>query len=136
MAELHCGAPRPQGEEGGQAARGRDLQTHFLTSAGLVKAIDGISYEVGEGETVAVVGESGCGKSVDALSILRLIPSPPGRIVGGSVHFNGRNLLTLSEEEIRRALQAGMPLPLGFVPPCLPTKAQQPPTGRSGWFLT
>jgi ABC-type dipeptide/oligopeptide/nickel transport system ATPase component len=106
-----------QGEEGGQAARGRDLQTHFLTSAGLVKAVDGISYEVGEGETVAVVGESGCGKSVGALSILRLIPSPPGRIVGGSVHFNGRNLLTLSEEEIRRALQAGMPLPLGFVPP-------------------
>jgi oligopeptide/dipeptide ABC transporter ATP-binding protein len=79
-----------------------NLQTHFLTSAGLVKAVDGISYEVGEGETVAVVGESGCGKSVGALSILRLIPSPPGRIVGGSVHFNGRDLLTLSEEEIRR----------------------------------
>jgi oligopeptide/dipeptide ABC transporter ATP-binding protein len=79
-----------------------NLQTHFVTSAGLVKAVDGISYEVAEGETVAIVGESGCGKSVGALSILRLIPSPPGRIVGGSVHFNGRNLLTLSEEEIRR----------------------------------
>jgi oligopeptide/dipeptide ABC transporter ATP-binding protein len=79
-----------------------NLQTHFLTSAGLVKAVDGISYEVGQGETVAVVGESGCGKSVGALSILRLIPSPPGRIVGGIVRFNGRDLLTLSEEEIRR----------------------------------
>ena len=79
-----------------------DLQTHFLTSAGLVRAVDGISYEVGEGETVAVVGESGCGKSVGALSILRLIPDPPGRVVGGSIRFNGRDLLKLGEEEIRR----------------------------------
>jgi oligopeptide/dipeptide ABC transporter ATP-binding protein len=78
------------------------LRTHFETSAGLVKAVDGISYEVAEGETVAVVGESGCGKSVGALSILRLIPNPPGRIVGGSIRFNGRDLLKLSEEEIRR----------------------------------
>ena len=78
------------------------LQTHFFTSAGVVKAVDGISYEVGEGETVAVVGESGCGKSVGALSILRLIPDPPGRIVGGSIRFGGRDLLALSEEEIRR----------------------------------
>jgi oligopeptide/dipeptide ABC transporter ATP-binding protein len=79
-----------------------NLRTHFETSAGAVKAVDGISYEVGEGETVAVVGESGCGKSVGALSILRLIPNPPGRIVGGSIRFNGRDLLALSEEEIRR----------------------------------
>jgi len=78
------------------------LQTHFLTSAGTVKAVDGISYEVGEGETVAVVGESGCGKSVGALSILRLIPSPPGHIAGGSIRFNGRDLLKLGEEEMRR----------------------------------
>jgi oligopeptide/dipeptide ABC transporter ATP-binding protein len=78
------------------------LRTHFETSAGLVKAVDGISYGVAEGETVAVVGESGCGKSVGALSILRLIPNPPGRIAGGSILFNGRDLLKLSEEEIRR----------------------------------
>ena len=74
-----------------------NLQTHFETSGGLIRAVDGISYEVGEGETVAVVGESGCGKSVGALSILRLIPNPPGRVVGGSIRFNGRDLLTLSE---------------------------------------
>jgi oligopeptide/dipeptide ABC transporter ATP-binding protein len=79
-----------------------NLQTQFETSAGLVRAVDGISYEVAEGETVAVVGESGCGKSVGALSILRLIPNPPGRIVGGNIRFNGRDLLKLSEEEIRR----------------------------------
>jgi oligopeptide/dipeptide ABC transporter ATP-binding protein len=79
-----------------------NLRTQFETSAGLVRAVDGISYEVAEGETVAVVGESGCGKSVGALSILRLIPNPPGRIVGGSIRFNGRDLLKLSEEEIRR----------------------------------
>jgi oligopeptide/dipeptide ABC transporter ATP-binding protein len=79
-----------------------NLQTQFETSAGTVKAVDGISYEVGEGETVAVVGESGCGKSVGALSILRLIPNPPGRVVGGTIRFNGRDLLSLSEEEIRR----------------------------------
>jgi ABC-type dipeptide/oligopeptide/nickel transport system ATPase component len=79
-----------------------DLRTQFETSAGLVRAVNGISYEVAEGETVAVVGESGCGKSVGALSILRLIPNPPGRIVGGRIRFNGRDLLKLSEEEIRR----------------------------------
>jgi oligopeptide/dipeptide ABC transporter ATP-binding protein len=79
-----------------------NLRTQFGTSAGLVRAVDGISYEVAEGETVAIVGESGCGKSVGALSILRLIPHPPGRIVGGSIRFNGRDLLKLSEEEIRR----------------------------------
>ena len=78
-----------------------NLRTQFFTSAGIVKAVDGISFEVGEGETVALVGESGCGKSVSALSILRLIPNPPGRIVGGSVRFAGRDLLQLSIEEIR-----------------------------------
>jgi oligopeptide/dipeptide ABC transporter ATP-binding protein len=78
------------------------LQTHFETSAGIIRAVDGISYDVGEGETVAVVGESGCGKSVGALSILRLITTPPGRVVGGSIRFNGRDLLALSEEEIRK----------------------------------
>jgi len=79
-----------------------DLRTQFFTIAGTVKAVDGVSYTVEEGETVAIVGESGCGKSVSALSILRLIPDPPGEIVGGSIVFRGRNLLELSDEEIRR----------------------------------
>jgi len=77
------------------------LQTHFFTSAGVVKAVDGVSYTVDEGETVAVVGESGCGKSVTAMSILRLIPWPPGKIVGGAIRFDGKNLLDLDEQGIR-----------------------------------
>ena len=80
----------------------RNLQTHFFTSSGVVKAVDGISYDVAPGETVAVVGESGSGKSVSAMSILRLIPDPPGRVVGGSIMFQGRDLLELSDEEIRK----------------------------------
>jgi oligopeptide transport system ATP-binding protein len=67
----------------------------------VVRAVDGISYDVQEGETMGLVGESGCGKSVSALSILRLIPSPPGKIVGGEVLFDGENLLKVDEEEIR-----------------------------------
>ncbi len=67
----------------------RNLQTLFYTSSGTVKAVDEISYDVEEGETVAIVGESGCGKSVSALSILRLIADPPGKIAGGSVEFHG-----------------------------------------------
>jgi oligopeptide/dipeptide ABC transporter ATP-binding protein len=78
------------------------LQTYFFSPAGVVKAVDGISYDVDPGETVAIVGESGCGKSVGALSILRLIADPPGRIVGGSIRFRNRDLLKLSEEEIRQ----------------------------------
>ena len=78
------------------------LRTQFFTSAGTVQAVDGISYDVEEGETVAIVGESGCGKSVSALSLLRLIPDPPGRIVGGSIKFMGRDLLALSDEEMRQ----------------------------------
>ncbi len=78
-----------------------NLKTQFFTSAGTVRAVDGISYTVDEGETVALVGESGCGKSVSALSILRLIPWPPGKIVGGHIKFDGVDLATLSEEEIR-----------------------------------
>jgi oligopeptide/dipeptide ABC transporter ATP-binding protein len=79
----------------------RDLQTQFFTSAGVVRAVDGISYDVAPGETVAVVGESGCGKSVGAMSILRLIPNPPGKIVGGSIIFDGKDLLALSEDQMR-----------------------------------
>jgi oligopeptide/dipeptide ABC transporter ATP-binding protein len=79
-----------------------DLKTQFFTSAGVVKAVDGISYTVDAGETVALVGESGCGKSVSALSILRLIPWPPGKIVDGHIKFDGVDLASLSEEEIRK----------------------------------
>ena len=78
-----------------------NLRTQFDTSAGTVRAVDGISYTVNEGETVGIVGESGCGKSVGALSILRLIPDPPGRIASGSIRFAERDLLTLSDAEIR-----------------------------------
>jgi oligopeptide/dipeptide ABC transporter ATP-binding protein len=80
----------------------KNLRTQFRTSAGVVKAVDGITYDVEEGETVAIVGESGCGKSVGAMSILRLIPDPPGRIVEGVINFEGRNLLELGREEIRQ----------------------------------
>src|SRR3954465_9104319 len=78
-----------------------DLRTHFFTRDGVVRAVDGISFSVALGETLAVVGESGCGKSVTSLSILRLIASPPGRIVSGQVQFEGRDLLTLTEDEMR-----------------------------------
>src|SRR5215213_3340592 len=80
----------------------RDLHTEFRTGAGTVRAVDGVSYTVDPGETVAVVGESGSGKSVTAMSVLRLIPNPPGRVTGGEVWFDGRDLLKLSEEEMRR----------------------------------
>ena len=71
-----------------------DLRTHFFTRDGVVRAVDGVSLQLQRGETLGVVGESGCGKSVTALSILRLIPMPPGRFVSGSIRFAGRDLLT------------------------------------------
>ena len=77
-----------------------DLYIEFDSPDGLVKAVDGLSYFVREGETLGVVGESGCGKSVTALSVLRLIPNPPGRISGGSIRFQGRSLLELPEIEL------------------------------------
>jgi oligopeptide/dipeptide ABC transporter ATP-binding protein len=79
----------------------RNLRTEFRTGAGVVRAIDGISYTVDPGETVAIVGESGSGKSIGALSILRLIPNPPGRIAGGEVMFAGRDLMQLSDDDMR-----------------------------------
>ena len=78
------------------------LQTHFFTEEGVVRAVDGVTLSVRPGETLGLVGESGCGKTVTALSILRLIPDPPGRIVGGTISFDGRDLLRLPEEEIRK----------------------------------
>jgi len=80
----------------------RDLRTYFYTSQGVVKAVDGVSCDVKAGETVALVGESGCGKTMSALSIMRLVPKPQGAIVDGEILFQGRNLLTLDEEEMRR----------------------------------
>jgi ABC-type dipeptide/oligopeptide/nickel transport system ATPase component len=80
----------------------RDLRTWFYTEGGIAKAVDGVSFDVGAGETVGIVGESGCGKSVTALSILRLIQAP-GRIESGSViEFEGKNLATLGDDEMRR----------------------------------
>ena len=78
-----------------------NLKTHFYTRDGIVRAVDGVSLSVDPGETLAVVGESGCGKSVTSLSILRLIASPPGKVVDGSIRFLGRELLALSEAEMR-----------------------------------
>jgi oligopeptide/dipeptide ABC transporter ATP-binding protein len=79
----------------------RDLRVQFGTEDGTVHAVDGVSLSVGPGETLGIVGESGSGKSVTALSILRLIPTPPGRIAGGEILFGGRNLLGISEEAMR-----------------------------------
>jgi oligopeptide transport system ATP-binding protein len=80
----------------------RNLQTQFFTQNGVVHAVNGISYDLKEGECLGIVGESGCGKSVGVLSVMRLIPQPPGKIVNGEVYFKGRNLLDLSEEKMRR----------------------------------
>jgi peptide/nickel transport system ATP-binding protein len=79
-----------------------NLKTHFHTRDGVVRAVDGVSFEVGVGETLAIVGESGCGKSVTAMSILRLLPMPPARIAEGRIEFEGRDLLGLTEPEMRR----------------------------------
>ncbi len=80
----------------------RNLHTHFFTKDGVVKAVNGISYTLNEGETLAIVGESGCGKSVGVMSLIRLIPSPPGKVVAGEVQFDGRDLLKLDDDEIRQ----------------------------------
>src|SRR3989304_3042336 len=80
----------------------KDLTTYFFIGAGVVRAVDGVSYDVREGETVALVGESGCGKTVSALSVMRLVAAPAGRIVAGQILFKGRDLLALDEEGMRR----------------------------------
>ncbi len=88
----------------------RGLRTHFHTSGGVIRAVDGVSWDVRKGETVALVGESGCGKSVSALSVMRLVSRPAGRIEAGEILLKGRNLLALSEEEMRqvRGREIGM----------------------------
>jgi oligopeptide/dipeptide ABC transporter ATP-binding protein len=80
----------------------RDLKVYFHGYESVARAVDGVSFEVGQGETVCIVGESGCGKTVSVLSLLGLIPTPPGEIVSGSALFDGKNLLGLSEEGLRR----------------------------------
>jgi peptide/nickel transport system ATP-binding protein len=77
------------------------LQTYFFTRQGVIKAVNDVSFSLRRGETLAIVGESGCGKSMTALSVMRLIPDPPGRIVGGAVRLNGRDLLQLDDETMR-----------------------------------
>jgi len=79
-----------------------DLRTQFFTQDGVVKAVNGVSFTLNEGEALGLVGESGCGKSVTALSLMRLIPQPPGRIVSGTVGFEGRDLLKLKEDDMRK----------------------------------
>src|SRR6478736_5421191 len=78
-----------------------DLRTHFFTRRGVVKAVDGVSFSVMPGETLGIVGESGSGKTMTSLSLLRLVPQPGGRIVGGKILFDGVDLLQLSEAEMR-----------------------------------
>jgi oligopeptide transport system ATP-binding protein len=79
----------------------RNLKTYFYTDEGVVRAVDGLTYDLHKGETLGIVGESGCGKSVHALSVMRLIPTPPGKIVEGEILFEGKNLLKLPDEEMR-----------------------------------
>src|SRR6188474_1541028 len=91
---------RPRGAE--KLLKVTGLSTHFFTPDGVVQAVDDVSFDLGYGETLGLVGESGCGKSVTALSIARLVPNPPGRIVGGSVVFDGVDLLKLSDDGMRK----------------------------------
>lgn len=80
----------------------RDLRTYFKTEDGLVKAVNGVSFHIDSGETFAIVGESGCGKSVTAFSVMGIVPSPPGRVVGGSIEFDGQMLLDYSEKQMQQ----------------------------------
>jgi oligopeptide transport system ATP-binding protein len=101
----------------------KNLTTRFFTQDGVVQAVNGISYNLEEGETLGIVGESGCGKSVSVLSIMRLIPDPPGKITDGEVFFYGRDLLKLSDDEMRRVRGAEIAMvfqdPMTFLNPVL-----------------
>jgi oligopeptide/dipeptide ABC transporter ATP-binding protein len=92
--------PRRRAMQGKAVLEVDELKTYFFTQAGIIKAVDGVSSAVRRGETLGVVGESGCGKSVSALSIMRLVANPPGRIVGGAIRLEGDDLLSLSDTEI------------------------------------
>ena len=102
MTELGAAEPLSPAAEESAVLRIEDLRTQFLAHGGIARAVDGVSYHVNRGETLGVVGESGCGKSVTALSVMRLVPDPPGRIVGGRVLLHGRDLLELDEPAMRR----------------------------------
>src|SRR5215510_16209667 len=95
------GATAPGAGAGGWLLEVEDLHVHFVTTRGVVRAVEGISYKVRPGETVALVGESGCGKSVSSLAIMRLLARPAGRVVAGRILFQGVNLLELSEDAMR-----------------------------------
>ncbi len=101
----------------------QNLTTRFYTQDGVVQAVNGISYDLAEGETLGIVGESGCGKSVSVLSIMRLIPDPPGKITDGEVRFLGRDLLQISDNEMRRVRGAEIAMvfqdPMTFLNPVL-----------------
>jgi peptide/nickel transport system ATP-binding protein len=101
LSAVAAEAPAPAPSTAEPLLEIEDLRTYFFTRDGIVRAVDGVSLGVKRGETLGVVGESGCGKSVTSLSILRLIPEPPGRIVSGSIRFAGTDLLKLSETEMR-----------------------------------
>jgi oligopeptide transport system ATP-binding protein len=106
----------------------RGLATYFFTGAGVVRAVDDVSFQVAPGEALGLVGESGCGKSVTVLSLMRLVPSPPGRTVAGEVLFEGRDLLRLPDEEMRRVRGAEMAMifqdPMTSLNPVLPIGLQ------------
>src|SRR5712675_738019 len=89
------------GENAGAVIDIKGLRTYLFTRSGIVKAVDDVSFSLRRGETLAIVGESGCGKSMTALSIMRLVPNPPGKIVGGTIMLEGRDLLQLDEDEMR-----------------------------------
>ena len=89
------------GVQAGTVIEVKGLQTYLFTRSGVVKAVDDVSFSLRRGETLAVVGESGCGKSMTALSIMRLVPSPPGKIVGGTITLEGKDLVQLDEAEMR-----------------------------------
>src|SRR5438477_9255726 len=89
------------GENAGAVIDINGLRTYLFTRSGIVKAVDDVSFSLRRGETLAIVGESGCGKSMTALSIMRLVPEPPGRIVGGAVRLAGKDLLRLDESAMR-----------------------------------
>ena len=118
----------------------RNLVTRFYTEDGVVHAVNGISYTLDEGESLGIVGESGSGKSVGVLSIMGLIPNPPGRVEGGEVIFNDRDLLQISNEEMRRIRGREVAMifqdPMTSLNPLQRIDAHFIETIRTGWWTT